>query len=438
MYSDVTLMKPLVSIKRFIDDGAGFFDGTKRQYSEFINKVNAKLAQFGLNIDEYTIGDLNSPVPFLDIQFSFDPNGALKTDLYVKETSSRSYLYYGSTHPNHVYSSIVYSQCLRLRRIINDNDLLSLRIDELKISFYNSNYPRKMVENICSKVKSMDRKLKPCHNSSNSSILVPSSPDKSIRAISTFGVDNKFTEVTKSFQPLLESSRSFSSNESLSTNSVSSRTTTSSTSTNSSTRKSLFNYVKRTGASLRDKLLRPRQLALSPYMDKTEPCKHRNCKLCLMCKPEREFEVNGVKARSAPGTCISYNVIYLFICKICLKGYIGRTVQELHSRVSEHRAAYNKLLVKPDLRYKHEVVSDEQDTYSLGLHLIIDHNLTSDKKDFDLNYEVLIVTNAGPNKLEVTEHRSIHKFRTLYPSGINSVDPFGIPLLFVNRAAGKE
>ena len=41
------------------------------------------------------------------------------TELLRKETDSRSYLYSGSTHPNHIYSRIVYSQRLRLRRSIN-------------------------------------------------------------------------------------------------------------------------------------------------------------------------------------------------------------------------------------------------------------------------------------------------------------------------------
>ena len=29
------------------------------------------------------------------------------------------------------------------------------------------------------------------------------------------------------------------------------------------------------------------------------------------------IKINGVKIRPAPGTCSRYNVIYIFICKIC-------------------------------------------------------------------------------------------------------------------------
>ena len=147
MYSDDRLMKNIVTLKRYIDDGAGFFNGTRRQFSEFISTVNCRLSDVGLNIDEFSVEDTGTYTSFLDIRFMFDDNGDLQTDLFVKATDSRSYLYFGSTHPNHIYSSIIYSQCLRLRRIINDDQRLSNRIDELKEYFYNSNYPKKMVEN---------------------------------------------------------------------------------------------------------------------------------------------------------------------------------------------------------------------------------------------------------------------------------------------------
>ncbi|KAL5251597.1 hypothetical protein ACHWQZ_G017089 [Mnemiopsis leidyi] len=218
VYSDDRLMKNIVTLKRYIDDGAGFFDGTKRQFSEFISTVNCRLSNIGLNIDEFNIEDPGTYTSFLDIRFMFDDNGDLQTDLFVKETDSRSYLYFGSTHPNHIYSSIIYSQCLRLRRIINDDQRLSNRIDELKEYFYNSNYPKKMVENISSKVKTFERRLPACKNTSNSSILLPASPDhKTIRVVSTFGSDEALIEVVDKFESVLETSPSLSSATSVST-----------------------------------------------------------------------------------------------------------------------------------------------------------------------------------------------------------------------------
>ena len=33
------LMKPVIPVKRYIDDGAGFCHGTKREFSEFIKNA---------------------------------------------------------------------------------------------------------------------------------------------------------------------------------------------------------------------------------------------------------------------------------------------------------------------------------------------------------------------------------------------------------------
>jgi hypothetical protein len=113
-------MKHVLSVRRFIDDGAGFFSGDKLNFQEFIKAVNLRLSEYGLHIDEYSFEEPNSYVAFLDIKYCFDTNGKLQTDLHTKETDARNYLHFTSSHPAHVYSGIVFSQGLRLRRIIND------------------------------------------------------------------------------------------------------------------------------------------------------------------------------------------------------------------------------------------------------------------------------------------------------------------------------
>ncbi len=186
-------------------------------------------------------------------------DGDLQTDLFVKPTDSRAYLYYGSTHPNHIYSSIVYSKFLRLRRIINDDERLSRRIDELKEYFYNSNFPRKMVENISSKVKLFERRLPTCKNMSNSSILIPASPDdKKIRVVSTYGSNNALLEIVEKFEPTLETSPSLSSSTCRFNAKASS---TPSEQPNKKRDDRLLDYVNRTGPSLRRKLVNSRQHA---------------------------------------------------------------------------------------------------------------------------------------------------------------------------------
>ncbi len=50
IYNDELLMEKVPCLKRYVDDGAGFFSGTKRQFSEFINLVNERIGFQGLNM----------------------------------------------------------------------------------------------------------------------------------------------------------------------------------------------------------------------------------------------------------------------------------------------------------------------------------------------------------------------------------------------------
>ena len=97
-------------------------------------------------------------INFLVINFSFDKN-ALQTDLYRKPTNAGSFLNYSSCHPQYTFSGTIYSQALRLRRIINCNICLVRRLTELGEDFAKCNYPVAMIENIIYKVSCMERVL---------------------------------------------------------------------------------------------------------------------------------------------------------------------------------------------------------------------------------------------------------------------------------------
>ena len=64
----------------------------------------------------------------------------------------------------------------------------------------------------------------------------------------------------------------------------------------------------------------------------------------------------------------------------------------------------------------------------VGLHLYTEHGLR-ERTDFNKNVSVCILENASPSCLDVKEHRHIHSLKALRPSGLNSVNPFKIPLL---------
>ena len=409
VYEDQALMNKVPCLKRYIDDGAGFFEGTKRQFSEFISAVNQRIGSLGLNIDEHSIEDPGKYVAFLDIQYTFDSDGSLQTDLFVKPTDSRSYLQYGSTHPNHVFSAIVFSQCLRLRRIINNDDRLAKRLSELQEAFFNSNYPKKMVQKIITKVSAMPRSLKDRHNRSNASTMSPTpATHKTARVITTFGSDSDLVKIVEKFEPNLASSPSL---RALAI-------------PEDSTEKSrIISFVKRTGASIRNKLVKSKQLALKTGESGTKPCERKNCMTCSAISPNKIHVINNRNIRPRPGTCTTYNVVYALHCTACDKYYIGRTVRKLGDRFGEHRRKFYQLIKNPDTD-----VTQEDDEFSPGVHLLECHSACTPEA-FNELYRVFIVDVCSPQNLEVREHKFIHELKTLKPFGINSVSPFGLPVL---------
>ena len=112
------------------------------------------------------------------------------------------------------------------------------------------------------------------------------------------------------------------------------------------------------------------------------------------------------------------------------KPYVGRTVTQLNTRTNKHRSAFYKVL---DIHNAGNDINtyefdDDEDAFSLGIHLVSDHSCL-DKPDFNKVYRVFILGNCSPASLEVKEHKYIHQFKTLKPFGLNSANPFSIPLL---------
>ena len=224
---------------------------------------------------------------------------------------------------------------------------------------------------------------------------------KPVLIISCHGADDKLVETIKKHEDDLSKTNSF---------------------RNAS--KPLFQFVKKTGANVGSKLAVLKSLALGNNRGQTVPCNgHGNCKCCSLIKENRK-DINGLPVSTAPGSCKSKNCIYLVTCVLCSKPYTGRTVQFTHKRMSGHRDCFYKVLRND------EDVDTTSDDYSLGLHLVNEHNCT-DKRDFDRFYNLQILENCSPSSLEKKEHAYIHKYNTLFPLGLNKVNPFGLPVLSV-------
>ena len=143
--------------------------------------------------------------------------------------------------------------------------------------------------------------------------------------------------------------------------------------------------------------------------------------------PQNSFNINGKVIKPINGDCNTYNIIYCAMYIQCNAAYVGRSIRELHTRISEHRQGFYKILSSLNINLANETYRDD-DLYSLGYHLIDKHNFNS-KTDFNNSYKVFILDICSPKVIEIREHHFIHELKSLKPFGINSTNPFSIPLL---------
>ena len=114
----------LQGIMRFIDDLGGRWVGPADQFHIWVQWLNnSTRTRYGI---EFT-SRIGKEVEFLDILISFDRSGIAITDLFVKPWDARRYLSPDSCHPGHTFNGVVYSQGLRIRRIVSNEDKLQSR-----------------------------------------------------------------------------------------------------------------------------------------------------------------------------------------------------------------------------------------------------------------------------------------------------------------------
>ncbi len=362
--------------------------------------VNQVIGMLGLYIDESSFKKNSEFINFLDIKYCFDGDGDLQTDLFVKETDSRSYLNFSSAHQNHTFSGNVYSQSLRLRRIINSTERLRTRLDELADYFKKAGYPEKMVKNITTKVLNSDRDL-------SIKEKVEQESEGQIRVVSTYKADDDMIKAIKNCEDSLKLTQSF-----------------------RNQRGPLFTYVKKVGPNIRCHVNNLKQQALGTKRGAAEKCNARGCKTCQMLISSPSVAVEGRVVKLSKGSCKSYNICYLAICELCKKPYTGRTIDALNNRITGHRHHFNEILKKIASNEPLEIDTNN-DIYMLGLHLYHDHGIT-DKNAFNRLVKFGILEVVTPNDIEKKEYKWMHKLNTFQPHGINVEYPFGIPYIGKN------
>ena len=400
VYDVPDMMTMVLDVKRYIDDGGGFYVGNKEQFDSWLATVNETINPLGLYIDESNFQMNSNYINLLDIQYCFDREGELQTDLYTKETDSRSYLNFSSAHPNHTFSGNVYSQSLRLRRIINSDVRLSKRLQELGDSFKEAGYPAKMISEITNKVQNAERDISIKRKEEQID-------QKKIIVVSTHEADSNILEAVKNCEDNLKRTQSFRGQHG-----------------------SLFKYVKKVGPNLKTHTNTLKHQALGIKRGNATKCGIQGCKTCCMIMKDQFVIINNKKVRLSAGNCKTRNICYLGRCKICNKPYTGRTVNLMHKRVNGHRHSY-KELIKSIASGTLDELDTTSDLFVLGLHLYFDHGL-DDPSAFDKNLEFGILDVTNPSNIERKEYTWMHKLNTFQPVGINIEYPFGIPLLGQN------
>ena len=141
----------------------------------------------------------------------------------------------------------------------------------------------------------------------------------------------------------------------------------------------------------------------------------------------KKVEVNDKKINLPHGTCKSSNICYLAKWSICKKSYTSRTIDPLHVRINGHRSIYKEVL-KRSSENTLEELSTDKDTYTLGLHLHLEHGV-DDPNGFDNLMKFELLEKVNPTDIEKKEYQWMHQVNTFQPVGINVEYPFGIPYL---------
>ena len=186
----------------------------------------------------------------------------------------------------------------------------------------------------------------------------------------------------------------------------------------------LFNFVKKVAPSIKSKVNNLKHQALGTKKGGMRKCNGRGCKCCKIIHLDPFMTINSKRIRLASGSCRTYNIIYIAVCRICDKPYTGRTVDAMHLRVNGHRHYYVVVLKKSETNSL-DSLDNSTDLYSLGLHLHLEHGCT-DPSDFDRYISFAILEVVNPSNIEVKEYTWMHKLNSFQPVGINIEYPFGL------------
>ena len=141
----------LVYYGRYIDDVIVIWDGSADRAVDFVNYCNTN--PYGIRFTH--VLDAKSLV-FLDLELTWNEEGAITSKTHFKETAGNSYLHWKSCHLPKWKENIPYSQFCRLRRNCTDTEQYLLQAKILEKKFMEKGYAVQHIQ------KARDRYIEGC------------------------------------------------------------------------------------------------------------------------------------------------------------------------------------------------------------------------------------------------------------------------------------
>ena len=322
-------------LARLVDDIFTLWQSSLESLLLFVDTLNKihNTIKFELN---YSYKEIT----FLDTIVYKDGN-SLKTKPYIKPTDKKQYLHYNSCHPSHIFKSIPYSQAIRYKRIISDDNLLEDELNKLKKLFLVRNYPENKLTKVIDKVKGLSR----------SETLTYKTKEQKQVIFKEFLKGSDFLPLTLIYHPTLTQNKStnikfylqdqwkqlLSNDDNLKHIFVDSHPTIIFKNHNTIANKLIT-------ARFPNTKLKTNRLSKnidSPLSNpETHKCKHIKCKCCNYIIPYYHLNNKTLQTLQIPHVinlnCNTNNLIYLINCNKCNLQYIGQTSRKLKERFTDH------------------------------------------------------------------------------------------------------
>ena len=384
--------------KRFIDDCFAIWTHGIEALDAFTEHLNTSHPNI-----RFTRTHSTTHVEFLDTTVRIT-NHKLTPELYIKPTSSLSYLHRDSCHPRHVFESLPYGEFLRVRRNCSEEATFDSYALRIKQAFITRGYDETVLQTDLEKAKLQDRNELISNDRSSEPTPVPSTSSQANNEVTPAVVkpaflvmthhpaNTQFKQIVKTNWDLLGSSE----------------TTT-----------GLFNAGYKLGARrnprLRDKLVSS-SLPL-PHKRGKQGMILNECEkaICIYCDTlDKSGQIQSFFTKQTHTSkfnicCQSSNLVYCLECRTCSKQYVGQTKRKFLERLREHFNNIRK--------------NNQRDP--IGRHFNSPHH---DGKCTQVKTYILAFITMPSNSNEALHMRLkferswIYRLRTSLPYGLNSMD----------------